>query len=145
MEGAQNGLPTALAYNTLNQFSEKETLALNVLEQQVLGISNLFVPLQTSYTQSGSSDTGGAPTKDSTESQTTEKHQKIRLIKLNKRIIIMDNKKFIITTNDESASLLIQTGFHLVSQNGKQWTFLNDNKMLFNNLSDVVYSDKLFI
>ena len=45
----------------------------------------------------------------------------------------MDNKKFIITTNDESASLLIQ------------WTFLNDNKMLFNNLSDVVYSDKLFI
>ena len=57
----------------------------------------------------------------------------------------MDNKKFIITTNDESASLLIQTGFHLVSQNGKQWTFLNDNKMLFNNLSDVVYSDKLFI
>ena len=37
----------------------------------------------------------------------------------------MDNKKFIITTNDESASLLIQTGF--------------------NNLSDVVYSDKLFI
>ena len=57
----------------------------------------------------------------------------------------MDNKKFIITTNDESASLLIQTGFHLVSQNGKQLTFLNDNKMLFNNLSDVVYSDKLFI
>lgn len=57
----------------------------------------------------------------------------------------MDNKKFIITTNDESASLLIQTRFHLVSQNGKQWTFLNDNKMLFSNLSDVVYSDKLFI
>ena len=57
----------------------------------------------------------------------------------------MDNKKFIITTNDESASLLIQTGSHLVSQNGKQRTFLNDNKMLFNNLSDVVYSDKLFI
>ena len=49
------------------QFSEKETLALNVLEQQVLGISNLFVPLQTSYTQSGNSDTGGAPTKDSSE------------------------------------------------------------------------------
>ena len=67
LSAAQSGLPTVLAYNTLNQFSEKETLALNVLEQQVLGISNLFVPLQTSYTQSGSSDTGGAPTKDSTE------------------------------------------------------------------------------
>lgn len=67
MEGATNGLPTKLAYNTLNQFSEKETMALNYLEEQVLGLSNLFVPLQTSYTQSGSSDTGGAPTKDSTE------------------------------------------------------------------------------
>lgn len=57
----------------------------------------------------------------------------------------MDNYKFIITTNDESASLLIQTGFHLVNHDGKRWTFLNDNRMLFNNLSDVVYSDKLFI
>jgi len=57
----------------------------------------------------------------------------------------MDNHKFIITTNDESASLLIQTGFHLVNHDGKQWTFLNDNRMLFSNLSDVVYSDKLFI
>lgn len=62
--GAQNGLPTKLAYNTLNQFSEKDTLALNFLEEQVLGLSGLLVPLQTSYTQSGSSDTGGAPTKD---------------------------------------------------------------------------------
>ena len=57
----------------------------------------------------------------------------------------MNNHKFIITTNDESASLLIQTGFHLVNHDGKQWTFLNDNRMLFSNLSDVVYSDKLFI
>lgn len=57
----------------------------------------------------------------------------------------MENRKFIITTNDDSASLLIQTGFQLVSQVGKQWVFLNDNKMLFNNLSDIVYTDKIFI
>jgi len=67
LEGATNGLPTKLAYNTLNQFSEKETMALNYLEEQVLGLSNLFVPLQTSYTQSNSSNNGGAPQKSSTE------------------------------------------------------------------------------
>lgn len=67
LEAAQNGLPTKLAYNTLNQFSEKDTLALNYLEEQVLGLTGLFVPLQTSYTQSGDSNTGGAPTKDDSE------------------------------------------------------------------------------
>ena len=67
LEAATSGLPTKLAYNTLNQFSEKDTLALNYLEEQILGITKLFVPLQTSYTQSGSSDTGGAPTKDDSE------------------------------------------------------------------------------
>ena len=67
LEAAQNGLPTKLVYNTMNQFSEKDTLALNFLEEQVLGLTGLFVPLQTSYTQSGSSDTGGAPTKDDSE------------------------------------------------------------------------------
>lgn len=59
--------------------------------------------------------------------------------------MLNNEAKFIITTNDESALLLIQAGFQLVNQAGKQWTFLNDNKMLFNNLSDVVYTDKLFI
>ena len=67
LEAAQNGLPTKLAYNTLNQFSEKETMALIQLEEQVLGLSKLLVPLQTSYTQSGTSDTGGAPQKDSSD------------------------------------------------------------------------------
>ena len=74
-----------------------------------------------------------------------EKQVEKKSIKQNKRGYNMDNHKFIITTNDESASLLIQTGFHLVNHDGKQWTFLNDNRMLFSNLSDVVYSDKLFI
>ena len=67
LEAAQNGLPTKLAYNTINQFSEKDTLALNYLEEQVLGLTGLFVPLQTSYTQSGDSNTGGALTKDDSE------------------------------------------------------------------------------
>lgn len=53
--------------------------------------------------------------------------------------------KFIITTNDTSADLLLKTGFKLISQSGDQWIFLNDGKMLFNNLDDITYTNKLCI
>jgi len=68
LSSAQNSLPTILAYNTFNGFSEKDTLALNFLEQDVLGLSTKLRPLNTSYTQSGDGYTDevgqGAPTKD---------------------------------------------------------------------------------
>ena len=51
----------------MNGFSEKETLALNFLEEEVLKVSEKFVPLQSSYTQSGNENgdgSDGAPTKD---------------------------------------------------------------------------------
>ena len=69
LEAAQYGLPTKLAYNNLNQFSEKDTLALNFLEEEVLHLSDKLIPLQSSYTQSGTegSDGNGAPTKDAGE------------------------------------------------------------------------------
>ena len=67
LEAATNGLPTKLAYNTLNQFSEKDTLTLNYLEEQILGLSKIFIPLQTSYTQSGNSNDNGAPEKDNSK------------------------------------------------------------------------------
>ena len=63
-------MPTKLAYNSLNQFSEKDTLSLNFFEEEVLHLSQKLIPLQSSYTQSSSnpqneeSDSGGAPTKD---------------------------------------------------------------------------------
>ena len=66
MEGAERGLPTILAYNSCNQFSELDTLALNFLESDVLDLKNKFIPVSTSHTQSGS-NTGGAPTKGSDE------------------------------------------------------------------------------
>ena len=66
MEGAERGIPTILAYNSCNQFSELESLALNFLENDVLDLKNKFIPVSTSHTQSGS-DTGGAPTKDDGE------------------------------------------------------------------------------
>lgn len=59
--------------------------------------------------------------------------------------MINNESKFIITNNDESADLLLKTGFKLVNQSGTQWTFLNDDKMLFNNLSDLVYTNTLCI
>lgn len=53
LTAGQNGFSTKLAYNTFNGFSEKDTMALNFLEEDVLHLSEKLVPLSTSYTQSG--------------------------------------------------------------------------------------------
>lgn len=59
----------------------------------------------------------------------------------------MKNKhmKFIITTDKDSADLLLKSGFQLVNQSSSQWTFLNEGKMLFHNLKNIAYTNKLFI
>ena len=77
LEGAQFGLPNQLLINNLNQITEKQTMALNFLEQSCLGINNLFKPMSSSYTQTGNVKdttttdtdpiTGGAPKKDDSE------------------------------------------------------------------------------
>lgn len=70
LSAGQNGLPTKLAYNTINGFSEKDTLSLNFLEEDVLKLGEKLKPFSTSYTQSSKADgytneTGqGAPEKD---------------------------------------------------------------------------------
>ena len=60
------GFVSALAINSLNGFSELDTLALNYLEKDVLKLNEKFVPLQTASTQSGNNE-GGAPEKSDTE------------------------------------------------------------------------------
>ena len=65
LESAQYGLPTKLMLNNMNGFSELDTLALNFLEEDCLQLSTKFVPLQSSYVQSG--NTGGGQTKDDDE------------------------------------------------------------------------------
>ena len=60
------GFVSALAINSLNGFSELDTLALNFLEQDVLQLHEKFVPYKTASTQSGDSE-GGAPEKSTTE------------------------------------------------------------------------------
>lgn len=56
LSSAQYGLPTKLAINTLNGFNEKDTISLNYLEEEVLGLSEKLIPLSSSYTQSGTED-----------------------------------------------------------------------------------------
>lgn len=60
------GFVSALAINSLNGFSELDTLALNFLEQDVLKLHEKFVPYQTASTQSTDNE-GGAPEKSTTE------------------------------------------------------------------------------
>jgi len=56
LSSGQYGLPTKLAINTLNGFSEKDTMSLNYVEEEILGLSEKLRPLNSSYTQSGTED-----------------------------------------------------------------------------------------
>lgn len=77
LNDAQYGLPTKLAINALNGFSEAETLALNFLEENVLGLSSKLVPLQSSHTQSGDvNSTGGRPKSDTPTDESEESEEK---------------------------------------------------------------------
>lgn len=51
-QDAEYGLPVKMALNTLNGFSEKDTLALAYLENEVLHLSDSWEPLQSSHTTS---------------------------------------------------------------------------------------------
>lgn len=66
LESATYGLPNRLSLNALNGYSEIETLSLQFLEVDVLGLDKSLVPMQSSHTQS-SSLTSGGQTKDSTD------------------------------------------------------------------------------
>lgn len=67
LEGATYGTPTILAYNACNHFSELDTMALNFLENECLDLHSKFIPVQSSHTTAGGSETGGAPEKDADE------------------------------------------------------------------------------
>ena len=60
------GFVSALAINSLNGFSELDTLALNYLERDILKLNEKFIPLATASTQSGNNE-GGAPEKSDTQ------------------------------------------------------------------------------
>ena len=68
LTAGSNGLPIKLAYNTLNGFSEKDTLALNFLEESVLHLGEVLVPWSTSYTQSAEAGRPKTPDDELTDS-----------------------------------------------------------------------------
>lgn len=59
LKDATYGLPTKLLSNSLNGFSELDTMALNYLEEECLGLSEKFKPLQSSHTQTTEKESGG--------------------------------------------------------------------------------------
>lgn len=58
------GIVSSLALNSLNGFSELDTLALNFLEKDVLGLQDRFEPLKTASTSSNTNNEGGGQEKD---------------------------------------------------------------------------------
>lgn len=50
---AEVSMPVKLALNTFNGYSEKDTLAMLYLEEEILGLSQALAPLQSSHTTSG--------------------------------------------------------------------------------------------
>ena len=61
------GLPMKTQYATLMGLSPLDMYSMSYLENDVMKLHEKFIPMQSSYTQTGDSDTGGAPTKDLTE------------------------------------------------------------------------------
>lgn len=56
----------------------------------------------------------------------------------------MDNKKFIITTSEETAALLIRANFNLIQTDDKRWVFMNEpGKLVFEKLDDMAYTNRL--
>lgn len=58
LESCQYGFSNRLAYNTFNGISERATIAMQILENEILNMPNKMIPLSSSYTQSGEGGTG---------------------------------------------------------------------------------------
>jgi hypothetical protein len=61
---SEYGVPVKLALNTLNGISEKQTLSILNLENNILKLHESFIPLQSSHTRSGDIATTKDTTKD---------------------------------------------------------------------------------
>lgn len=73
LKAAQYGLPTVSMYAASQGLGQAELDSMNFLENELLEIKKLFIPLQSSSTQSsksesgGATDEGGAPPKDASD------------------------------------------------------------------------------
>lgn len=57
----------------------------------------------------------------------------------------MEKMNFIRTTSHETAQKLINEGFTLISNNGSEYVFLNNGKILMDKLKEVAYTNKLYL
>lgn len=74
LESCQYSFANRLAYNTFLGISEKTTLAMNYLENELLDLpSKMVFPLSSSYTQSGTEEAGRPPVDDSQLSPSGER------------------------------------------------------------------------
>ena len=55
----------------------------------------------------------------------------------------MEKMNFVRTTSHETAQKLISEGFTLISNNGNEYVFLNNGKVLMDKLKEVAYTNKL--
>lgn len=55
----------------------------------------------------------------------------------------MEKMNFVRTTSHETAQKLINEGFTLVFNNGSEYVFLNNGKVLMDKLKEVAYTNKL--
>lgn len=58
LESCQYGFSNRLAYNTFNGISERATIAMQLLENDILNLPEKMIPLSSSYTQSGDEESG---------------------------------------------------------------------------------------
>lgn len=78
LKDATYGLPNKLLINTLNGFSELETISMNFLEEECLGLSAKFKPLQSSNTMNTGELKDGAPTSEETGNKITDEGEASR-------------------------------------------------------------------
>lgn len=81
MESANAGIPVKMAVAALDGFSPLEVLRMQFLENDVLSLHSNWIPLQSAYTQSGSTQ-GGGQEKDgalSDEGENTKEQEKNKM------------------------------------------------------------------
>lgn len=64
LKDCEYGLSSKLLVNSLNGFSERDTLAINFLENECLGLADKFIPVQSSHTTSNKEGGGQTKTDD---------------------------------------------------------------------------------
>lgn len=58
----------------------------------------------------------------------------------------MENKNFIMTNSRDTALLLKQMGLTCVQEQNEKWFFVNEPKaLMFKDVKNIVYTNKLFI